>query len=171
MAGELKVTKQSKLSALRRGVPMHKNVTLGVGDNTVEVKVVLLSSDDMLDIEESTEEYCKSIGDRNNRVVRNNYYNKLLASMCMRDPSDSTLQTQIAESVDEVGEFLDIEDIDRVCNAYRELLTNKAPRMDIMTNDELEELKNYLRVTPLKDLSTVLLTHLKSCHQTLVSEK
>lgn len=171
MAGDLRVDKQSKLAALRRGVPMHKNITLGMGENTVDVSIVLLSSDDMLDIEETTEEYCKKIGDRSNRVVRNNYYNKLLAAMCMRDPSDSTLHTFIANSADEVGEFLDIEDIDRVCNAYRELMTNKAPKLDILTNEELEELKNYLRVTPLKDLSTVLLVHLKSCHQTLVSER
>lgn len=161
---------RSKLANLRRGVPIHKNVTLGNGDNSVNVAVVLLNSDETLDIEETTEEYCRSIGDRANNIVRDHYYNKLLCAMCMRDPDDKTLSTNIA-SVSEVGEMLDTEDIDRVCTAYKELLINKAPKVELLTEEQLEELKNYLEVTPLKDLSTVLLVHLKSCHQTLVSEK
>lgn len=160
----------SKLVQLRKGVPSHKTVTLGNGNDSFDVKVVLLSSDDMLDIEEQTEGYCKSIGDKANRVVRNNYYNKLLCAMCMRDPDDNTLETPFA-TVSEVGKYMDVEDISRVCDAYKELVINKAPKVELLTNKELEELKNYLEVTQLKDLSTVLLVHLKSCHQTLVSEK
>lgn len=160
----------SILMKLRTGIPQHKNVTLGNGDNAVKVVVVLLTSDEILEIEEETEEYCHEIGDRANHVVRDHYYNRLLCAMCMRDPSDSTFKTNVA-TVEEVGQLLDTEDIDRVCDAYRELLINKAPKVELLTEDQLVELKNYLEVTPLKDLSTVLLVHLKSCHQTLVSEK
>lgn len=170
MAGDV-LLKKSKLAALRRGVPLHKNVILGNGEQAVQVAVVLLSSDDMLDIESATEAYIKSLGDGANSVVRNNYYNKLLCSMCMRDPSDTSYQTMMVESADEVGTLMDIEDIERICSAYKELLINKAPRMEMITEEDFEELKNYLRVTPLNDLSTMLLVHLKSCHQTLVSEK
>lgn len=161
---------QTKLSRLRRGIPQHKNITLGNGDNSVDVAVVLLNSDEILEIEEETEEYCRKIGDRANNIVRDHYYNKLLCTMCMRDPDDKTLTSNIA-TVEEVGSILDTEDIDRVCNAYKELLINKAPKVELLTEKELEELKNYLEVTPSKDLSTVLLVHLKSCHQTIVSEK
>lgn len=178
MAGGLKVDStfttskpKSKLAALRKGVPMHKNITLGVGENTLDVVIVLLSSDDMLDIEQATEEYCRKIGEqKNNRIVRNNYYNRMLASIAMRDPSDPTLQTLMVEHPDEVGEWMDIEDIDRVCTAYKELLSNKVPKMELLTEEQLDEIKNFLRVTPWKDLSTTLRVHLKSCHQTIVSE-
>lgn len=165
MAGDV-----SKLQKLRNGVKPSKTVTLGNGNDAFDVKVVLLSSDDMLDIEEQTEEYCNSIGDRANRVVRGNYYNKLLCAMCMRDPDDKTLETPFG-TVDDVGKYLDVEDISRVCDAYKDLIVNKSPKIEMITEGELDELKNYLEVTPLKDLSTVLLVHLKSCHQTLVSEK
>lgn len=163
--------RQSKLAILRRGVPMHKRVTLGSGDNAIDVVVVLLSSDDMLDIEGATEEYCKSIGDKNNRIVRNNYYNRLLCALAMRDPDDTTFNTLMVEDADEVGEFMDVEDIDRVCAAYKELLQNKAPKMELLNEEELEEIKNFLGVTPLKDLSTTLRVYLRYCHQTIVSEK
>lgn len=169
MAGE--PLNKSKLAGLRKGTPMHKNVTLGSGEQSVDVVVVLLSSDDTLEIEQATEEYCKSIGDKNNRTVRNNYYNQLLCSMCMRDPSDPTYKTGMVDSVDEVGQFMDIEDIDRIVEAYKELLMNKAPKVELLTEEELEELKNYLGVTPLNDLSTVLQINLKSCHQIYLSEK
>lgn len=177
MAGELKVEQRnieptSKLAALRRGVPLHKRITLGVGSNTLDVVVVLLSSDDMLDIEQATEEYCRTIGEKkNNRIVRNNYYNRMLAAIAMRDPSDPTFQTLMVSDPDEVGEYLDIEDIDRITTAYKELLSDKVPKMDLLSEDQLEEIKNFLRVTPWKDLSTTLRLHLKSCHQTIVSRQ
>lgn len=164
MAGE------SKLRLLRKGKQPSKIITLGNGDDAFDVRIVLLSSDDMLDIEEQTEGYCSEIGNKANRVVRNNYYNKLLCAMCMRDPDDDTHEEPFA-TVDEIGKYLDVEDISRVCDAYKELMMNKAPKVELLTEDELTELKNYLEVTHLKDISTVLLVHLKSCHQTLVSEK
>lgn len=169
--GRAREGRQSKLAILRRGIPMHKRVTLGNGENSMEVVVVLLSSDDMLDIEGATEEYCKRIGDKCNRIVRNNYYNRLLCALAMRDPDDVTYNTLLVDDADEVGEFMDVEDMERVCSAYKELLQNKAPKMELINETELEEIKNFLRVTPLKDLSTTLLVHLKSCHRTIVSEK
>ena len=54
---------------------------------------------------------------------------------------------------------------------YNELLVNKAPKLEVLTEEELDSLKKYLEVTPLKDISTVSLVHLKYCHQTLVSEQ
>lgn len=177
MAGDVKVTQRiseptSKLAALRKGVPLHKRITLGVEPYILDVVVVLLSSDDMLDIEQETEEYCRSIGEKRvNKIVRNNYYNRMIAACAMRDPSDPSLQTLMVDDPDEVGEYLDIEDIDRVVAAYKELLSDKVPKMELLTDDQLEEIKNYLRVTPSKDLSTTLRLHLKSCHQTIVSRR
>ena len=88
----------------------------------------------------------------------------------MRDPSDPTLSTKIASSPAEVGECLDNEDISRICGAYGELIINKAPKLETLTQEELDIIKKHLEVTPLSDLSTVLLVHLKNCHQTIVSE-
>lgn len=98
-------------------------------------------------------------------------YNKLLAYYCMRDPDDPTMNTKLADSVEEVGEFLDLEDISRVVNAYSELIMNKAPKIELMSQEEFDELKKYLDVTPLSDLSTVSLVHLGNFRRSVVSEK
>ena len=68
-------------------------------------------------------------------------------------------------------ECMDLEDINRVVNAYGELMMNKAPKLELLTQAQLETVKKHLEVTPLSDLSTVLLVHLANCHQTIVSEK
>ena len=87
----------------------------------------------------------------------------------MRVPTD--LEQKVASSIDEIGQLLDDEDIKRVCEQYNNLIVNKAPKLEVLTEEELDSLKKYLEVTPLKDISTVSLVHLKYCHQTLVSEK
>lgn len=161
----------SKLANLRRGIPPHKKVTLGYGENTVDVMVVLLSSDISQEIDELTEEYCKANESKASVKVRNQYYNRLLCLHCMRDPEDPHFDTPMAQTVEEVGEMLDLEDIKIVCQAYQELIVNRAPKLEVLKEDELEEIKNFLEVTPLKDLSTVSLVHLKYFHQTIVSEK
>ena len=97
------------------------------------------------------------------------YYNKLLCYHCMRVPTD--INEKIASSPDEIGELLDVEDIQRVCEKYNELIVNKTPKLEVLTEEELDSLKKYLEVTPLKDISTVSLVHLKYFHQTLVSEQ
>lgn len=159
-----------KLRNLRKGIPLHKNVVLGSGEATVKVAVVLLSNDMMQSIDEQTEEYCNENKKKVNARIRDYYHNRLLAFYCMRDPEDPTFQTPIAESIDEVKE-LDLDDIKRVMTAYSELLLNKSPKLELLKQEELDELKKHLETTPLSDLSTVLLVHLKSCHQTIVSER
>lgn len=162
---------KSKLWQLRAGIPVHKNVTLGNGDSTVQVTVVSLTADVMQMIDETVEEYCRKNKDKINDIVRTQYYNINLVHHCMRDPNSDRFSVKMTDSPEEVASIMDLEDISRVTNAYQELILNKAPRLEMITQAQLDEIKNYLEVTPLSDLSTVLLVHLANCHRTIVSEK
>lgn len=162
---------KSKLWKLRAGVPIHKNVTLGNGDSTVEVTVVSLPADTMQMIDETVEAYCKKNRDKVNDVVRTQFYNINLVHWCMRDPNSNRFTVKMTDSPEEVASIMDLEDISRVINAYQELLLNKAPKLEFITQEQLDEIKNYLEVTPLSDLSTVSLVHLANFHRTLVSER
>lgn len=172
MAGDL-----SYLKRMRTGQPPHSIVTLGNGSDSFDVAVVLLSNDVMLSINEDVErryheildgdKYVKNVTDtQKNRAM---FYNRLLCYHSMREPDN--LNNKIANNPDEIGQYLDDEDIKRVCEKYNELIVNKAPKLEVLTEEELDSLKKYLEVTPLKDISTVSLVHLKYCHQTLVSER
>ena len=162
---------KSKLWQLRAGIPEHKNVVLGNGDTTVDVTVVSLPADTMMMIDEVVEEYCKINADKVNDAVRMQFYNINLVHHCMRDPNSDRLSVKMTDSPEEVAEMMDLEDISRIINAYQELILNKAPRLEMITQEQLDEIKNFLEVTPLSDLSTVLLVHLANCHRTIVSEK
>ena len=162
---------KSKLWKLRAGIPVHKNVTLGNGDSTVEVTVVSLPADTMQMIDETVEQYCKKNKDKVNDTVRSQFYNVNLVHHCMRDPNSDRFSVKMTDSPEEVAEMMDLEDISRIINAYQELILNKAPRLEFITQEQLDELKNHLEVTPLSDLSTVSLVHLANFHRTIVSEK
>ena len=162
------IGEKKSLKDLRRGIPPHKRVHIGGADG-YDVMVVVLSADKCLEIEEQTQDYCSSRGSKANENVKNQFYNALLVANCMRDPDDLTVP--IASSLNEVMECMDLEDINRVVNAYGELMMNKAPKLELLTQAQLDTVKKYLEVTPLSDLSTVLLVHLANCHQTIVSEK
>lgn len=172
MAGDI-----SYLKKIRTGQPPHSIVTLGNGGDSFEVAVVLLSSDMMLSINEDVENRYHEITDSETTIKnpmdsqknRAMYYNMLLCYNCMRVPTN--LNERVASSPQEIGELLDVEDIKRVCEKYNELIVNKSPRLEVLTEEELDSLKKYLEVTPLKDISTVSLVHLKYFHQTLVSEQ
>lgn len=172
MAGDI-----SYLRRMRTGQPPHKIVTLGNGGDSFQVAVILLSSDKMLAINESVEKrYAKTVvkgeeidDPRDNEKNRARFYNRLLCYESMRNPDN--LNEKVADSPDEIGELLDDEDIQRICEMYNELIVNKAPKLEVLKEEELNQLKKYLEVTPLSDISTVSLVHLKYCHQTLVSEK
>lgn len=162
------IGEKKSLKDLRRGIPPHKRVHIGGADG-YDVMVVVLSADKCLEIEEQTQDYCSSRGSKANENVKNQFYNALLVANCMRDPDDLTVP--IASSLNEVMECMDLEDINRVVNAYGELMMNKAPKLELLTQEQLDTVKKHLEVTPLSDLSTVLLVHLANCHQTIVSEK
>ena len=162
---------KSKLWKLKSGIPVHKNVTLGNGDSTVDVTVVSLSADTMQMIDEIVEEYCKKNKDKVNESVRAQYYNINLVHHCMRDPHSDRFSVKMTDSPEEVASMMDLEDISRIVNAYQEIILNKAPKLEFITQGQLDEIKKHLEVTPLSDLSTVLLVHLANCHQTIVSEK
>lgn len=162
------IGEKKSLKDLRRGIPPHKRVHIGGADG-YDVMVVVLSADKCLEIEEQTQDYCSSRGSKANENVKNQFYNALLVANCMRDPDDLTVP--IASSLNEVMECMDLEDINRVVNAYGELMMNKAPKLELLTQEQLETVKKHLEVTPLSDLSTVLLVHLANCHQTIVSER
>lgn len=167
--GELiKMSSAKSLRDLRRGIPPHKRVHIG-GTEGYDVTVVILSADKCLELEELTNEYCNTREKRVNDTVRNQFYNALLVNECMRDPDD--ISERISSSVQEVMECMDLEDINRIVKAYGELMMNKAPKLELLTQDQLEVVKKHLEVTPLSDLSTVSLVHLANFHQTIVSEK
>lgn len=167
--GELiKMSSAKSLRDLRRGIPPHKRVHIG-GTEGYDVTVVILSADKCLELEELTNEYCNTREKRVNDTVRNQFYNALLVNECMRDPDD--ISERISSSVQEVMECMDLEDINRIVKAYGELMINKAPKLELLTQDQLEVVKKHLEVTPLSDLSTVSLVHLANFHQTIVSEK
>lgn len=168
----------SYLKRMRSGDPPHVITTLGNGSESFDVAVILLSNDVMLNINEKVEDrYHSTVGEDGkviksgieNQKTRAMYYNRLLCYECMRVPGDIT--QRVADSADEIGRLLDDEDIKRVCEKYNELLVNKAPKLEVLSEEELDSLKKYLEVTPLRDISTVSLVHLKYCHQTLVSEQ
>lgn len=163
MIGERKT-----LTDLRKGVPPHKRVHIG-GTDGYDVMVVVLSADKSLELEELTQEYCSSRGDKANENVKSQFYNALLVANCMRDVDDLTVH--MASSVNEVLKCMDLEDINRVVNTYSELMMNKAPKLELLTQSQLDVVKKHLEVTPLSDISTVLLVHLANCHQTIVSEQ
>jgi hypothetical protein len=155
-----------KLYKLREGIPPHKNVTIR-GEN---FSVVILPTDTMRLIEEQTEEYCQKNKDKANDAVRQTYYDRLIAYHSLRDPDDITLSTKVAEKPEDIGSILDQADVGIITNAYGELLLNKAPKIELLTQEELDIIKKHLEATPLSDLSTVLLVHLSNCHQAIVSE-
>lgn len=155
----------SKLSQLRQGISPHKIVEIG----DMEFAVVILASDIMLQIEQEVQEYATQNESRVNAEIRNRLFDIKLCYHCMRDPQN--INKRVSESPEEVASILDPEDISRVTQAYSELMINKAPKIELLNDEEFEELKKHLEVTPLKDLSTVLLVHLTNSHQTIRSER
>lgn len=172
MAGDT----SSKIRNLRIGKRSHGTVKLGMGEDSVMVAVVLLPSDTMLSINEEVEErYSDIIQDgvvmknpKQNEITRNQYYNKLLCYHCMREVNN--LDEHIFSSQDEVGEILTLEDIKRVCEKYNELIVNNSNKLETLKQEDYDELKKFLEVTPLSDLSIVSQVHLMYFLQTILSE-
>ena len=167
----------NKIRNLRMGKRSHSSVKLGIGDDSVMVAVVLLPSDIMLDINETVEErYAPQVQNgvvvknaRQNDVTRNQYYNQLLCLHCMREIDN--LEEPIFTSVEEVGSILTLEDIKRVCEAYNALIVNNSDKLETLKQEDYDELKKLLEVTPLKDLSIVSQVHLMYFLQTILSER
>ncbi len=157
----------SKLHQLRNGIPPHKRINI----RGVDAMVVLVSSDTIKKCEETVEEYASNNKDRVNDKVRNNYFDQLLAYHCLRDPDDPTLNTKLASDVTEIAEILDNYDIGTIMEAYSELVMNKAPKIELLTEEQLDDIKKHLEVTKLSDLSTVSLVHLANFHLQIVSEQ
>lgn len=155
----------SKLSKLRQGIPPHKMVLI----RDMQVAVVILPSDIIRLCEEQMEEYAKKNPDKVNDNVKNQYFDRLLCYHCMRDPEDPSFETKLADSPEEVGQAMDLEDISRITGAYGELMMNKAPKIELLNEEEFENIKKFLEVTPLKGLNTVSLVHLANFHQTMDS--
>lgn len=166
----------NKIRNMRMGKRSHSSVKLGIGDDSVVVAVVLLPSDIMLDINETVEErYAPQIVDgvvvknsKQNDITRNQYYNQLLCLHCMREITN--LDEPIFTTVEEVGSILTLEDIKRVCEAYNALIVNNSDKLETLRQEDYDELKKFLEVTPLKDLSIVSQVHLMYFLQTILSE-
>lgn len=154
----------SKLSELRKGTPISKVVTLYDG---LKVAVVLLSTDVMLQIEREVQQYMTDNEKSVNNIIKNQLFDIKLCYHAMRDPSD--INTKIASNEDEVAKLLDSEDVSRITTAFGELMVNKTPKIELMSEEDFEELKKTLGAMELKELSTVSLVHLTNFHQTLLS--
>lgn len=154
----------SKLSQLRKGTIPHKVITLR---DDFKVAVVVLPTDTIKQINADIEEYMIEHPSHNTDIIRNQMYDTYLCYECMRDPDD--LNKRVASDVKETGDILDNEDISRVTTAYGEVMINKAPKIELMTEEEFSDLKKYLEKTALKDLDTVLLVHLKNSHLAMPS--
>ena len=159
MAGDVK-----RLRDLRRGLP-RKTISLGNGKDSFEICVVMLSADTMLDINSKVDE---KYGTDSKSIAKSQYYNILLCTQCMRSVDD--IEEHLVYDPDELASLLDLEDIRRVCEAYNELIINKAPKLETLKEEDYDALKKYFEVTPLKDLSTVSLVHLMYFLQTVRSE-
>jgi hypothetical protein len=166
----------NKIRRMRAGKKFCSKVKLGSGDDNVMVAVVLLPSDVMLDINEMVEErYAPTVQDgvlvknsKYNDITRNQYYNQLLCFHCMREVDN--IEEKIFSTVEEVGSVLTLEDIKRVCEAYNALIVNNSDKLETLKQEDFDELKKFLEVTPLKDLSIVSQVHLMYFLQTLRSE-
>ena len=165
-----------RIRGMRTGKQSNIKVILGVGDDSVEVAVVLLPSDIMLDINEMVEErYTPIVQDgvtvknpKYNDATRNQYYNQLLCMYCMREIDN--IETRIFSDISEVGSILTLEDIKRVCEAYNTLVVNNSNKLETLKQEDYDELKKALEVTPLKDLSIVSQVHLMYFLRTIRSE-
>lgn len=166
----------NKIRNMRMGKRSHSTVKLGMGDDSVVVAVVLLPSDIMLDINEMVEErYAPTVQDgvvvknsKQNDATRNQYYNQLLCLHCMREVNN--LDESIFSTIEEVGSILTLEDIKRVCEAYNALIVNNSDKLETLKQEDYDQLKKLLEVTPLKDLSIVSQVHLMYFLQTVLSE-
>lgn len=154
-----------KLSNLRNGKPINKLVSLG----NIEVAVVVLPSDVIREIEEKTAQHMKDI-DSSIAAIKNLCFDQLLCYHCMRDPEDPTLLIKVADNVQETKDILDVEDINRITQAYSELMMNKYEGLELMTNEKLEDIKKYLEQIKLSDLNTVSQVHLENFHQAMPSK-
>lgn len=152
----------SKILALRQGTPHHKIIEI----RGVKMAVVMLPSDVIRKIEERVEQYAQANRDKVNENVRNQYYDQLLVYECLRD--DSELTRKVAENVSEISETFDTNEIRLICSTYGDLMIASDPnKIELLTQEQLDELKKHLEVTPLSDLNTVLLVHLSNCHQAM----
>jgi hypothetical protein len=159
---DLDIKPKKTLKDLRGGKPPFK--VIKIASDQMEVAVVVLSADKIIEIDEQVDEYMESKGSKSGDL-RIQIYNALLCHNAMRNPDN--IDIHVSDSVSEVLEVLDMEDISRVINAYSTLMMNKAPKLELMTEKDLENVKKYLEVTPLSDLSTESLVHLANFRQTL----
>jgi hypothetical protein len=153
----------SKLSQLRMGKPASKIIDI----RGMRMAVVILPIDTMRDIEYKVEKYALDNDGAVSEIMKNQYFDTLLAFNCLRNPEN--LDEYMAETEIELGGILDSEDINKIATAYGEIMVTKAPKLELLSEDQFEDIKKFLEVTPLNDIGTVSLVHLTNFHQTIVS--
>lgn len=161
----------SFISNLRRGKTPFKVIGLQNGEDVFDVAIVLLSSDLMCDINDKVYDKYGESEEENEQLTKakNIYYNTLLAYHCTRVPEEP-YQEYVAGSYKEFCQYMDLEDIDRIVKAYNELLINKCDKIELLTDDRLEELVNFLerqRGGDWKDLDTIAYIHLTNLYNNL----
>lgn len=147
----------SKLADLRRGVTKG-TVTLS---GNIEVAVVIVPTSTLRQIECDIEEWCQGHPKQASQQVRKQMYDIMLIHECTRDKDN--IDVKITDSWQEAETLLDNEDVSRILSRYQELMVNKAPKIELLTDEEFEKLKKLLEGTKLTDLSTVSALHLKNC--------
>lgn len=157
-----------KLHELRRGNPKFSRVYLGDENDGVEVAVVILTADDVLDIDEQVQVYCSSAPNKINDIVRSEIANAMICQRAIRNPDN--LDEKLLDSLKQTLEMLDLEDMGRIIKAYNELMINRAPKLETLSSEDLEEIKKKLKTAKLKDLNIVQRLHLTSFLQAMRSE-
>lgn len=158
-----------RLSELRLGTITSSKIEV-MGET---MAIVILPADTIREIEELSEQYVQGIEgieSQSNMNIKNMFYDRLLVYHCLRD--SNKLDVKIADSPDEVGESLDIDDIRRIAERYGEMMLNKsdATSLELLDEEQLDNIKKFLETTQLKDLNTVSLVHLANFHQAIALE-
>jgi len=149
----------SRLSNLRKGIATpHKIIEI----SGMDIAVTVISSSDIRECEEAVIEAKKKHGiEYCNENFTNHVFDINLVAKCMKDKDD--LSIPLAESAKDVDDNLTIADINAITTAYSELMMNIGPRMEFISEEEYDSLKENLGQIPWKDLSTQQLLSLKNC--------
>lgn len=151
-----------KLSSLRRDVPPHSMHEFkdGNGKPIFEFAIVLLNMEQIRRCGEQV-----VLFNKNNEVDDPNYseviFNINLVYHCMRQPDN--LDMHIANGIDEIQEFLSEGRMNYIVEQYYLLEAVHSPKsLELLTNEEMEELKKLIGQIQLSNLSTISQAHLKS---------
>ncbi len=138
----------SRLSKIKAGVKHFAPVNIPGTDEYAHM--VVLSSEDMVLVKKKAIAYCsgKEIGDADSfNVILNSYI--LYEALKVPDQHDKFF----AESPEEIRELLSLSELDGLIDEHMALQEDTSKELNILSKDDLEEVKKHLETTQLNDLS------------------